>query len=258
MLLNYSQKNQKWQILIFREYNLIINQHKDVFMRKFILVSIISLPLFADIFPATIESTIVNIENNKLQLSSPFPADGMSGIVIHTYDQGLRAATTYIMQTSSNGKSKMLNKPFMESSNLPNIATKVAPGDRVIGGYLYDNVLLIAPDEATYQNITSKYHKKWIHPDLYATFISEKRDGEITKENLASFARAYQVGLVAIVKKDTLAIYDPVSEKIIAQETLQTPSAAQYPFFTRFQKIKSGWFGLSAKGEYYNNVEQIR
>lgn len=227
-------------------------------MRKFILVTIISLPLFADFFPATTESTIANTQNNTLQLSSPFAANGMSGIVIHTYDQGFRAATTYIVQTSSNGSTKMLNKPFMESSNLPNIATKVAPGDKVIGGYLYDNVLLIAPDETTYENITSKYNKKWIHPDLYATFISEKKDGEITKENLASFARAYQIGLVAIVKKNTLELYDPISEQIIAQEALQAPSQAQYPFFTRFKKIKSGWFGGTAKGEYYNNVEQIR
>jgi hypothetical protein len=227
-------------------------------MRKFILVTIISLPLFADFFPATTESTIANTQNNTLQLSSPFAANGMSGIVIHTYDQGFRAATAYIVQTSSNGSTKMLNKPFMESSNLPNIATKVAPGDKVIGGYLYDNVLLIAPDETTYENITSKYNKKWIHPDLYATFISEKKDGKITKENLASFARAYQVGLVSIVKKNTIELYDPVSEQIIAQETLQTPSQAQYPFFTRFKKIKSGWFGGTAQGEYYNNVEQIR
>ncbi len=227
-------------------------------MRKFILVTIFSLPLFADLFPATTQCTVTNIQNDTLQLSSPFPANGMSGIVIHTYDQGLRAATTSIMQTSSNGDAKILNKPLMEYSKLPNIATKVATGDKVIGGYLYDNVLLLTPDETTYQNITNKYNKKWIHPDLYATFISEKKDGEITKENLASFAKAYQIGLVAIVKKNTLSLYDPLSEQIIAEEALQTPSQAQFPFFTRFKNIKSGWFSRAMKGEYYNSVEQIR
>lgn len=227
-------------------------------MRKFILMAIISLPLFADLFPASTESTVTSTQNNTLQLSTPFQTNGMSGIVIHKYDEGLEAATTYIVQTSSDGNAKIQDKPFMEKSSLPNIATKVAPGDKVIGGYLYDNVMLLAPDETTYQNITTKYNKKWIHPDLYAAFMSKDREKDVTKENLASFAKAYQVGLIAIVKKGTLALYDPVSEQIIAQETIETPNEGQIPFFTRFKKIKTGWFSMASDDNYYNNMEQIR
>ncbi|MDD5406555.1 MAG: plasminogen-binding N-terminal domain-containing protein [Sulfurovaceae bacterium] len=227
-------------------------------MRKFILMAIISLPLFADLFPASTESTITSTQNNTLQLSIPFQANGMSGIVIHKYDEGLEAATTYVVQTSLDGNAKIQDKPLMENSNLPNIATKVAVGDKVIGGYLYDNVMLLAPDEATYQNITTKYNKKWIHPDLYAAFMSENKEKDITKENLAAFAKSYQVGLIAIVKKGGLVIYDPVSEQIIAQEAMETPNEGQIPFFTRFKKIKTGWFGMASDNNYYNDVEQIR
>lgn len=225
-------------------------------MIKIVMAILFSLPLFADLFPATTQSTILNINNNTLQISPSFPVNGMSGVIIHTYKDGTSAATTAVAQ-NENGILTILDKQLMEDSSLPRIATKIAVGDKVIGGYLYNNVLLLAPNENVYNEITSKYKKQWINPDNYAAFISQKKDGVPTKENLASFARSYQVGLVAIVKKDSIVIYDPMSEKIISKEPFAFSSQTKSPFFSHFEKVRSGWFGSVVDGDYYTLMEQI-
>jgi len=225
-------------------------------MSKILIGLLFSLPLFADLFPATTQSTISNANNNILQISPAFPANGMSGIIIHTYKDGASAATTAAVQ-NENGILTIIDSPLMENGKLPQIATKAIVGDKVIGGYLYDNVLLLAPNQNTYNEITSKYKKNWINPDNYASFISQKRDGVPTKENLSSFAKSYQVGLIAIVKKDSIVIYDPLSQRIISKEPFATQAQTQTPFFSNFEKVRTGWFGSTVDENYYTLMEQI-
>lgn len=225
-------------------------------MSKILISLLFSLPLLADLFPATMQSTILNTNNNIIQISPPFPVNGMSGIVIHTYKDGSSAATTGGVQ-NENGLLTIIDTPLMENGNLPQIATKAIAGDKVIGGYLYDNVLLLAPNQTTYNEITSKYRKNWVSPDNYASFISQKRDGIPTKENLASFAKSYQVGLIAVVKKDSIVIYDPLSQRVITKEPFATQTQTQTPFFSNFEKVRTGWFGSTVDDDYYTLMEQI-
>jgi hypothetical protein len=225
-------------------------------MSKILISLLFSLPLLADLFPATMQSTILNTNNNIIQISPPFPVNGMSGIVIHTYKDGSSAATTAGVQ-NENGLLTVRDTPLMENGNLPQIATKAIAGDKVIGGYLYDNVLLLAPNQTTYNEITSKYRKNWVSPDNYASFISQKRDGIPTKENLASFAKSYQVGLIAVVKKDSIVVYDPLSQVVITKEPFAMQTQTQTPFFSNFEKIRTGWFGSTVDDDYYTLMEQI-
>lgn len=225
-------------------------------MSKILISLLFSLPLLADLFPATMQSTILNTNNNIIQISPPFPVNGMSGIVIHTYKDGSSAATTGGVQ-NENGLLTIIDTPLMENGNLPQIATKAIAGDKVIGGYLYDNVLLLAPNQTTYNEITSKYRKNWVSPDNYASFISQKRDGIPTKENLASFAKSYQVGLIAVIKKDSIVIYDPLSQRVITKEPFATQTQTQTPFFSNFEKVRTGWFGSTVDDDYYTLMEQI-
>ncbi|MDD5359010.1 MAG: plasminogen-binding N-terminal domain-containing protein [Sulfurovaceae bacterium] len=225
-------------------------------MSKILMSLLLSLPLFADLFPATTQSTILNTNNNIIQISPAFPANGMSGVIIHTYKDGSSAATTAAVQNES-GVLTIIDAPLMENGNLPQIATKVIAGDKVIGGYLYNNVLLLAPNQNTYNEITSKYKKNWVSPDNYASFISQKRDGIPTKENLTSFAKSYQVGLIAIVKKDSIVVYDPISQRIISREPVSMQAQTQTPFFSNFEKVRTGWFGGVVDEDYYTLMEQI-
>jgi hypothetical protein len=227
-------------------------------MRKIALIVLTALPLFAGFFPPTVHTTIASSNGTEMKLSKPFPVSGMSGIVIHNFGNQLEAITGYIAQTSADGSAKLIAKEIIHHDELPTIKTKVAHGDKVTGGYLYNNVLLLAPDADTYAKITQSTRKKWIHPDLFAMFLSEIGDTYPTRENLAQFAKAYQVGLIYIIKKNSAVLLDPVSGQIVGKRASNVaPKKAQTPFFMRFSEIQSGWFSDSAPGDYYKIMEQF-
>jgi hypothetical protein len=162
------------------------------------------------------------------------------------------------MQTSP-GKAKLLENDTIIHDELPTIKTAVRAGDKVIGGYLYNNVLLLAPDANTYAKVTSSTNKKWIHPDLYALFLSQEGEASPSRENLAIFAKKYQVGLIYIIKKGSAVLLDPLSGKIVGKKGVSgMPSKAQYPFYMRFDEIQTGWFSKGSKeGSYYNMMESL-
>jgi len=228
-------------------------------MRKLALIALVSLPLFAGFFPSTVNTSVTSVDKDNITLKSAFPVSGMSGIVIHNYGNGLEAVTAYISQTSAkDGKAKVIDRDIIHHEELPTINTAVAPGDRVIGGYLYHTVLLLAPDADTYARITSSEHKLWVHPDHYALFLSKEGEARPTRENLKAFAKEYQVGLIYIVRNGSAVLLDPISGKIVGEKALTgLPSQAQSPFYMRFDQIESGWFSKSDHGNYYKIMESI-
>lgn len=224
-------------------------------MLKIALITLLSLPLFAGFFPKTMHTSIKSVHGNDIVLQQAFPINGMSGVVIHKYGNDLNAITSRIAQTASNGTATLVSAGAIHHPALPTIKTPVQNGDKVIGGYMYQNVLVLAPDAATYTDITKMYHKKWIHPDLFALYLSVQGDGKPTKENLLAFAKKYQIGLVLIVRKKTAVLMDPISGKIISQKAMTNlPAQGNFPFYMRFKEIDTGWFGDGSIGNYYQTV----
>jgi hypothetical protein len=227
-------------------------------MRKIALIALLSLPLFAGFFPQSVHTSIKSVKGDVITLNSKFPVNGMSGVVIHNYGNDLTAITSRIAQTSSDGSASLLSADIIHHENLPTIKTAVVPKDKVIGGYLYNNVLLLTPDAETYAKIVSQHAKKWIHPDLFALYLSAQGEEGPSKENLKHFAKKYQVGLVYIVRKNSAVLLDPVSGKIVSEKPMSNlPKEGQFPFYMRFEQIDSGWFGSDTKGNYYNTMESL-
>jgi hypothetical protein len=182
----------------------------------------------------------------------------MSGIVIHNYGNSLEAITSYITQTSSDGSAKLIGRDILQHAELPTIKTAVSAGDKVIGGYLYNNILLLAPDANTYAKITSAHNKRWIHPDLFALFLSQEGDPYPTKANLASFAKEYQVGLIYIVRNGSAVLLDPISGQLVGKKAMSNlPAKGEYPFHMRFEEIDAGWFFSDKQTNYYQLMESI-
>ena len=227
-------------------------------MRKIALITLLSLPLVANFFPTTVHTSIKSVHGDAISLSKAFPMDGMSGVVVHTYDNGLDAITSRISQTSSNGATRLISADVIHHNELPTIKTAVQNGDKVIGGYLYNNVLVLAPDADSYARVTRTYKKKWIHPDLFALYLSVQGEDKPTKENLALFAKKYQIGLIYIIRKDAAVLLDPISGEIIAQKSVSgLPAQGQFPFYMRFDHLESGWFGSAATGNYYSTMGSL-
>lgn len=229
-------------------------------MRKIALISLLSFPLFtfslfAGFFPQTVHTSIKSVAGENIQLTKRFPVTGMSGVVVHNYGNSLNAITSRIAQVSTSGATKLISADVIDHEALPGIKTSVRAGDKVIGGYLYNNVLVLAPNADSYAKVTQSYHKTWIHPDLYALYLSVQGESKPSKENLSSFAKKHQVGLVYIIRKDAAVLMDPISGKIIAKKSVSNlPAKAQFPFYMHFDKLESGWFGGSTSGSYYNTV----
>ena len=227
-------------------------------MRKIALMILTALPLFAGFFPSTVHTSVSSVEQENIKLRSALPVNGMSAVVVHDYGNELKAVTSYIAQTSSDGSAKPVTRDIIPHDELPTIKTATTAGDKVIGGYLYNNILLLAPDAHTYAKITSSHKKQWVHPDHFALFLSKEGDAYPTKENLAVFAREYQVGLIYIVKNGSAVLLDPISGQIVGKKAMSgLPAQGQYPFFMRFKEIQTGWFSKGGSGNYYQSMESI-
>jgi hypothetical protein len=227
-------------------------------MHKIALIALLSLPLFSGFFPQPVNTSVKSVKGNTITLNKNFPVNGMSGVVIHNYGNNLTAITSRISQNSLDGSASLITSNILKHDELPTIKTPVSAKDKVIGGYMYHNVLLLAPDADTYAKITSSHNKKWIHPDLFALYLSVQGEEKPTKENLAHFAKKHQVGLIYIVRKNTAVLLDPVSGKIISKKSMTNlPTKGAFPFYMRFEQIDSGWFGSDVEGNYYDTMESL-
>ena len=214
--------------------------------------------LAADFYPPTVHSSIGSIKHNSAMLTRGFPAKGMSAVVIHNYGDDLAAITGYL-RYEGGGRASLIENDLISHDELPAVKPKVRVHDKVIGGYLYKNILLLAPDANTYARITGSANKNWIHPDLYAMFLSQEGDQYPTQKNLQKFANEYQVGLIYIVQKGKALLYDPFSKRYVSQKALSgLPAKGQVPFYTRLGKIEVSWFSKKPKGTYYQLMRNIR
>jgi len=230
-------------------------------MNKFLLIVLSTFVLMANNLPQRIKTTIKSINSNQVILANSIPK-GRSGIVIHSYGNGLFAITHTAISQGAN-RATIGSYNMLKHKNLPTIKTDVKEGDQVIFGNLYDNILLIAPNEQSYSSITKSIKKVWIHPDLYASFLIINDEDKISKKNLKKFAIETQVGLVAIVAKDGLRIFDPISGNYLRKISINTPtnSKAQSPFYARFEQISTDIFSENDKKEfppYYKGIEKIK
>jgi hypothetical protein len=199
----------------------------------------------ADALPQSITTTIKSInQNGQITLATSVPK-GMSGIVVHDYGNGLSAITNAVI-TEKDGKATLLKYTAIPHENIPNIKTASKANDKVILGNFYNNVLVIAPDATSYANITQKFKKTWIHPDRFALDFMKHAQSAITLDNIESFSKKNQVGLVLIASKNGLFILDPISKKFIGKKNISVNTDnAMEPFFARFKQMDTSVFGVS-------------
>ncbi len=215
----------------------------------FIILIFLSVGLFASFFPSTIHSKVKSIEGKQIVLTKPFPRNGMSGVVLHHFAKGVEAISAVIVQTSPS-RATIYKESLLGNRGLPSPKQLISVGDRVIGGYLYHNILTLAPNSKTYAKVVKSSPHLWIHPDLYASFLAQRGETNPSPSNLNAFAKVAQIGLVYIVQKDRAILYDPISRRVVSSRTFHSIGKdLQYPFYNRF---------FFKKGDYYKSVGFIK
>lgn len=228
-------------------------------MKKIILVLLATYSLIANTLPKRIETTIKSIQGNTIELAYNMPK-GVSGIVLHNYGNALYAITHSVITTGGN-RAKISPYIAIKHKNIPTVKTEIKSDDRVILGNFYNNVMVIAPNQQIYSNITKRFHRNWIHPDIYAVQFMKEELSQISLESLNRFAIKNQIGLTLLVSKNKILILDPISKKIIGEEPFKTTNQkAMKPFYSRFPQMDISNFGFSdiKLKEYYKSIREIK
>ena len=221
--------------------------------------------VFASNFPKPVAATIDSVEGSKATISKGDLTLGMSGIVIHKYDETHKAiVATAQVQSSSKLQTTLLLSKFdsLQNEKLPNIKTKPQKGDSVLLGELYNRVLPIVPNQETLQRVKEELTNFMIvHPDIFATELSKDKRPLPKVEDFQNMCRKMNIGLVMFVFKDESSFIDCNSwVKVFHKNLGYAKGKTVEPFYNRIGKIAEPIFDwsnykLGNFDEYYKRLE---
>jgi len=224
--------------------------------------------VFASNFPKPVTATVDSVENSKATISQGNLTLGMSGIVIHEYDETHKAiVATAQVQSSSKSQTTLLLSKFdgLQNKKLPNIKTKPQKGDRVLLGHLYNRVLPIVPNQETLQKVKENLTEFMIiHPDIFATELSKDKRPLPEIEDFQNVCRKMNIGLVMFVFKDGSDFIDCNSwVKVYHKDLGYVEGKTVEPFYNRIGEIAEPIFDwsnyrLGNFDEYYKRLEKRR
>ena len=203
-------------------------------MRAIISILVFSIcTIYANYIPSKSYTTISAVDGNRVTLQTPIGVNGQSALVVRTL-ANKDFATAYIMQTSNN-KAVLIDKDPLDGGHLANIKPILKVGDRVLGGFLYDKVLILAPNYKSFKLIESKFGINSIDPDTFAAFLKANNQNYPSSSSYKKFAKMVGVGLFLVTKGNTIEIYDPISQKTLAKSSFNRVGTKNIkPFYNTF------------------------
>lgn len=188
---------------------------------------------------------------------------GASGVVV----QQIKAATSIVSSVrvveKSGGLAKLQLLPFtmLAQDALPELDVSVKNGDEVIVNFLYDRVLLIAPDKATYDAVKLGFAElSFTHPDIFGAFLVRDLSLSPKKRHFANFCSNNALGIVAFVLKNRLQIADCSSLSPLLSVKFNGESKnPQTPFYSNIKEYSKNFLNFTEKPikNYYNYYEAL-
>ena len=180
----------------------------------------------------------------------------MSGVIIHHYGNGHEAIGAVVV-AQHNGMLHIINEDLTPHEALPAPKRAIQKDDKVIGGYLYDRIVAIAPTQTLFEQVTKHTEKKWLHPDHLALFMAKEGEAVLTKALVKDFAKTYHIGLLLIVTNNALILYDPISESIINEKPFETKISGKKGFYHRLGKLTGGLFNSNKVTLYETMIGEL-
>jgi len=217
---------------------------------KFLWLILSISTLIASNLPKEVLATINSIKENFATVNSKDLTLGMSGIVIHKYDENYEAivATAKVLNLNEKQATLQLYKfDAISNDKLPDINTKPQVGDRVIFGNLYKRVLPIVPNIETYEKVKNSLKDVMlIHPDIFAAELAKDKEPLPKRENFRKICKKMNIGLVLFVFKDGSELVDCESwQKVGHLELKSVNKEFITPFYNRIGKIPSSIYDWS-------------
>lgn len=201
-----------------------------------------------------VDAQVVSIDKDKkiLTLDKKF-LKGVSGVVMHQYDENHSAIVATVVSKGSN-RAKIEYIDYVENDRLPTISTKPQEGDRVIMGYLYDRSLLIAPNKSTYDEVVKLFDAiDFINPDLLVFDMMRSSQKMPTPESIREFSQNNAVGLVYIAVDDRGYFLDANSFELLSTNALfSTSEESELPFYMQIEGATQGL--ISRIGGFFSSI----
>ncbi len=199
-------------------------------MKKILIALIYTIYSLAALIPFKNYSQIITISNN-IELNNNLGLNNMSGLVVRNIN-GVDYAIAYIKQIS-NKKAILIDKDPLNGGHLANIKPIIKIGDSVIGGFLYDKYILLAPNKKAFTQIKNSFNLEPLDSDLFLAYLKAKQKESPSSSDYKEFAKISGVGLFIIAKNNIIKLYDPISQKVIKKVSFNFDNSINIkPFYT--------------------------
>jgi len=159
-------------------------------------------------------ATVTSVNGSSVTLSTPMPYSGMSAILLRNTPNG-DFALAYLKTEGSRGS--IIDSDPVGGKPLATLKSQPKVGDRVIGGFLYNRALIIAPSHGREEAIKRHFAVQTVKSQLFQSYLASAGVGA-NALSYKSFAKLLGIGVILIDKGKYVQIYDPISESVIAQE----------------------------------------
>ncbi len=185
------------------------------------------------IIPYSQTTNIVALKGNSVTLSNSIGKKGESAIVIRQIN-GQDYLMAYVKLQGGN-RAKIIDTDPLGGNPLANIKPVVKVGDEVKSAFLYDKIMIIAPNKEAFNAAKSELGMATlIKPNLFASYLKGRSP---SKSDYKAFAKMVGIGLFAIVKNNKLMLYDPISQETIAQVKINYNNSKKvYPFYSNLSE----------------------
>ena len=202
--------------------------------RVFLLFVTFSIALMASFVPAKTYTTVTAVNGDRITMQNSFAMNRMSGLVVRQLPSGEFALVT-VKQTAPN-QAVIVDKDPLGGKNLANLKPIPKIGDKVVGGFMYDKVMVLAPNRDTYISVQNKFGIRSVNPDIFMGFLANRGSSNPSSSDYKAFAKLTHIGLFVIFKNGFITLYDPLSDSEIGRVMMDISSYnAVKPFYNTFR-----------------------
>jgi hypothetical protein len=199
---------------------------------------------------SSITTPLLEVNDSRATIVAENLREGMSGFIVRTFDAThstiiANARVEKMNPTNNRAILQISDYTGLQQNALPSGNWTPKPSDMAVLAYDYKRALLIAPNDDTYDAIAKSISGiEWIHPDNYATFLSNEGHQTPLVDDFKRYCTANSVGLLYIHSANHLFTLDCKSFTLLQSTPFTKVSAKeQTPFYTRIPTIRAAWWG---------------